>query len=255
MINHEGAYNKMRLAVERGNPFMFARYGDGEGIVLGYPNETPRDRYVKRLDKWFGTKGMTDKDLKRFADQVRESVKHCDLVGVPETRHTHLNSDWRSVLRIIHANKLLHSGQEVCGMDVVLWVQRQRWIPKLIAGVDRLCCITCRDVRKELMRVCHGLKEIEFFYLPPQMKPMVGPDMANGMRHWPTLFNAVPRWLDQHCSPGQVFFIGAGGAGKIYAQMVKERGGVALDVGSLFDGWAGKLTRTHIKNEVDTWRL
>lgn len=244
----------MRAAVVARRPYMFARYGDGEGLVLGFPQRTPLPKYRARLDKWFGCDGMTQPQLITIADKMRESVKHCNLVGVPEQRHYAMDANWRSVEKYMRHFQLLNS-QAVCGMDAVLWIQRRRWVPKLLAGVEKVCCITCRDVRKELLRVCHGLNRVEMFYLPPQKRPCLGPDMANGKKHYPELYREVPKWLDVVCQPGQVFLIGAGGLGKLYARMVKDRGGVALDVGSLFDGWAGLMTRSHIRNEPQTWRL
>jgi len=253
-LKHEEAIAHMRQAVVSGRPYMFARYGDGEGLVLGFPERTPLHKYRARLDKWFGSDGMSMPQLVTLADNMRESVKHCDLVGLPERRHHEMDSNWRSVEPYMKRYQLIN-GQKVCGMDAVLWLQRRRYLPKLLAGVETLCCITCRNVRKELKRVCHGLKRVEMFYLPPQKRPQMGPDMANGQRHYPTLYLEIPKWLDVVCKPGQVVLIGAGGLGKLYAQMVKERGGVALDVGSLFDGWAGLNTRSHIRNEPMTWRL
>jgi hypothetical protein len=43
--------------------------------------------------------------------------------------------------------------------------------------------------------------------------------------------------------PGQAFLIGAGVLGKVYCHRVKELGGVAIDVGSLIDAWAGVESR------------
>lgn len=255
MLTHESAIAHIRTAIEAGRPYMFARYGDGEGIILGYPEVTPHLKYRTRLDKWFGSAGMTIDQLTGFAKYMRESVRACDLVGIPEKRHMLLDGNWRSVKQYMDRYRLLDYGQSVCGMDAVLWLQRRRHVPWLIRGVERLCCITCRDVCSKLRRACHDLKEIEFFYLPPQNKPRLGPDMANGARHYPDLYEKIPAWLDATCRPGQVYFIGAGGAGKIYSMWIKWRGGIAIDMGSLFDGWAGLMTRSHIRNEPMTWRL
>lgn len=255
MITHEQAMNDMRNAIKAGRPYMFARYGDGEALVLGFPERTPLHRYKARLDKWFGCAGMSMAQLRTLADNMRDSVVACDLVGIPEKRHHAMDSNWRNVDVYMKRYHLLEHGQKVCGMDAVLWIQRRKAIPALLAGVSRLCCITCRDVRKPLMAACPDLKHIEMFYLPPQRRPLLGRDMANGVKHYPNLYREVPKWLDVLCQPGQVFFIGAGGLGKIYARMVKERGGIAIDVGSLFDGWAGMMSRSHIRNEPKTWRL
>jgi len=47
--------------------------------------------------------------------------------------------------------------------------------------------------------------------------------------------------------PGQLFLVAAGPLGKIYCQWVKERGGVALDFGSMADAWIGIDSRTYIR--------
>jgi hypothetical protein len=39
--------------------------------------------------------------------------------------------------------------------------------------------------------------------------------------------------------PGAVFLVGAGALGKIYCHWIQQRGGIALDIGSICDAWAG----------------
>ena len=39
--------------------------------------------------------------------------------------------------------------------------------------------------------------------------------------------------------PGALFLVGAGAFGKIYCHWIKQRGGVAIDIGSICDSWAG----------------
>jgi prephenate dehydrogenase len=45
-----------------------------------------------------------------------------------------------------------------------------------------------------------------------------------------------------------VCLIGGGFIGKMYAIKAKERGAVAIDCGSVFDRWAGRITRGKLKN-------
>jgi hypothetical protein len=45
---------------------------------------------------------------------------------------------------------------------------------------------------------------------------------------------------------GAVFLVGAGPLGKVYCHWIRERGGIALDIGSLFDAWAGIASRQRI---------
>ena len=40
-----------------------------------------------------------------------------------------------------------------------------------------------------------------------------------------------------------IFLVGAGVLGKIYCQWVKEQGGIAIDLGAMFDAWSGGKSR------------
>jgi hypothetical protein len=66
-------------------------------------------------------------------------------------------------------------------------------------------------------------------------------------KHYPALFNLIPKWLDEQPAKGNVFLVGAGGLGKVYCNWIKQRGGVAIDMGSILDGWAGLITRSYLK--------
>jgi len=37
---------------------------------------------------------------------------------------------------------------------------------------------------------------------------------------------------------GRVYLVGAGILGKMYCDVIKQRGGVAIDIGAVIDGWA-----------------
>lgn len=55
---------------------------------------------------------------------------------------------------------------------------------------------------------------------------------------------------------GDIFLIGGGPLGKVYYQKVKELGGIALDVGSTFDAWAGVATRSGMDSSFfDEYKL
>jgi hypothetical protein len=45
--------------------------------------------------------------------------------------------------------------------------------------------------------------------------------------------------------PGEVWLVAAGFLGKIYCDDIRQRGGIALDIGSLADYWMGYVTRSY----------
>jgi UDP-N-acetyl-D-mannosaminuronic acid transferase (WecB/TagA/CpsF family) len=59
-------------------------------------------------------------------------------------------------------------------------------------------------------------------------------------------------------TPADVYLVGAGSPGKAYAvEAATVHGAVALEIGSLFDGWAGMThTRSHLRQRSrEEWAL
>jgi len=54
---------------------------------------------------------------------------------------------------------------------------------------------------------------------------------------------------------GAVFIVGAGILGKIYAHLIHQRGGIAIDVGSVLDGWAHVSSRAFLQRTPDLFGL
>ena len=46
--------------------------------------------------------------------------------------------------------------------------------------------------------------------------------------------------------PGMLYLVGGGLYGKLYCQLIRSQGGVALDLGSLFDAWLGIPSRPNV---------
>lgn len=82
------------------------------------------------------------------------------------------------------------------------------------------------------------------------------------MRHYPDRFSEIQKTL-KIPYPGALFLVGSGVFGKIYCEWIKQRGGIAIDVGSMFDSWANfgrvlvgclGLTCTVRTKELVVWR-
>jgi hypothetical protein len=64
---------------------------------------------------------------------------------------------------------------------------------------------------------------------------------------YPIVFEAVCDAIDP--LPGEIYLVGAGILGKIFCNIIKERGGIALDIGSMADYWLGHETRRYIREQ------
>jgi hypothetical protein len=250
VVNYNTFLGSILAAIEGQRPFSFVRMGDGEGIVIGYPRYTSMTRCLQRYEKWFRSDSLTVESMKELSSNIRESCRCADIVGLPSSRHKSMGKDWRNVRTYSEALGILSSSTKTCPMDFVIDMQVRGDFRKILRHRE-VRCITCRNVKKQLQGL--GASSIETLFLPPQVKPMFGADYSNKEQHYPNLYTKIHEWISGR--PGGLYFIGAGGLGKVYCQWVKESGGVAIDIGSVFDGWAGLPTRTHLRIMMDRFKI
>lgn len=63
--------------------------------------------------------------------------------------------------------------------------------------------------------------------------------LSTGPAHYPQVYDETLAWIAREAGPGRLFLVGAGLLGKIYGQAIQQRGGVAVDVGSVLDLCSG----------------
>lgn len=62
---------------------------------------------------------------------------------------------------------------------------------------------------------------------------------------YPHYYQKVSAALNDIDIKGKLFVVAAGLAGKVFCARIAQRGGIALDVGSMMDAWAGKRARKY----------
>jgi hypothetical protein len=113
----------------------------------------------------------------------------------------------------------------------------------IIDGIGSISWISCHDLAPYLKRRFH-VDTRQQIIIPGEhrhRRKMVGPDDA-GLA-LPAVHAAVNASIAAR--PGEVYLIAAGFLGKIYAETVRQQGGVAIDIGSLADFWMGHKTRAY----------
>jgi hypothetical protein len=246
-INFDQFYSELKQALKDKKPWSHIRYGDGEGIVMGYPDFTKEHRAKARWHKWLGDCELIHiKDrMKRFGFMVRQSILNADIIGIPCLRHQTVNSDWRNVKKFMDYYKLIKENTKCCCMDCTVDLQKKGLYRELLKDQD-VIVISCRGVTQQLQEVTG--RPVLSILLPPQQKPNLGPILTK-KKHYPELYQSIIKFLnsDQDFT-GKLFLIGAGGLGKLYCDWAKSKGAMALDIGSIFDGWVGLITRSYLKD-------
>ena len=114
---------------------------------------------------------------------------------------------------------------------------------KLSEYIDNeLDAVTCRDI--DFWRGAHTIQVPEEAHT------------AGCVNDHPERFESLKAEICYQAEPGTLFLVGAGLFGKIYCGIARKWDAVALDVGSLFDGWAGVFNaRSYLTRDAKRYTI
>jgi hypothetical protein len=222
----------LQRRIAEGSPFALIRLGDGEGRLLGYPELTGRAELDTSLDIWFGHTDFEPHTLAALSVELRAATLDADLLGLPRPTQLDL-PEYRAVLQALDRFDLLARRPVLTDSAIHRYLQIGLFYRDLLAGLPFCGLVTCRDLAAPVARVFH-LGHVEQYLVPGEARfpgPMSG-------EHYPARFRELQETLRVPFA-GAVFLVGAGALGKIYCHWIKQRGGIALDIGSVCDAWAG----------------
>lgn len=223
-----------------GKPLSVVRLGDGEATLIGYPDHVPEEALGTFTRTWFGRHQPDRAQRLELAERVRESIRHADVIGV--TRGDEVDR-FTVVRHLLSVYGLVAEGAKIGRATLHRNLQERDLFTELLTGLDEVGIVTCRNVAP-LLEQAFSIGRVTTYLVPEEMEHATHPETVG--RHFPDRFEELRRTLAVP-RPGTLFLVGAGPCGKVYCQWIKERGGVALDIGSVFDGWDGRLTRRYIR--------
>jgi hypothetical protein len=224
-----------------GEGFSLVRLGDGEGLFLAgqrpclggaTTNGSQRDPRIE-------SNGHLPSDLHAaMIERCLLAIENADRVGVPDLSQCLQGPE--------------HYGLVLATLWKSLSPQRQTQLaPRLLPGGCHLHLYWLASgayERPPFLNV-HGVIAPQ---LPPNLagrvnwQPIPGEKGhhgdAEGPAHYPVVYNETLSWIDRQARPGRLFLVGAGILGKIYSDAIRQRGGVAIDVGSVMDLCGGLRT-------------
>jgi len=224
-------------------PMSIIRLGDGESAVIGYPDFTPASEFEHFLRVFFGTNALTKEQKSKFVCFVREAVRAADIIGVTGGAEV---TKFTVVRNFLAHYQLAAMSTHITQLALHRSLQEHGLYDELLRNQDVVGLITCRDVGQLLKRT-FNIREVITYKVPEEVAH--ARDKSNVARHFPDRFEEIRETLAVP-QPGMLFLIGAGPLGKVYCQWVKQRGGIGLDVGSMFDAWAGLATRRYMRTDA-----
>ena len=239
MNNIDVVEQEILNAIETQTPYSLIRIGDGEGRILMWPDEISRRMLDKHLKYWFG-KTLVDSAVTAIRANLVDAISNADRVGI---MHQPRNQFWRYA-----SDYIRQSGKPLADIDV----HKQMWfansLSKYLKVTNRVALITCRNIASAFYER----------YEPQYLRRILVPEEANTGRkatnHWPRRYVEVCKLIEEYGS-GWLYLVGAGVLGKSYCKFAKEAGNVAIDLGSIFDGWAGVKSRSFLSGNMEKWKL
>lgn len=221
----------IRDCMERSQPCSVVRLGDGEGALLGYPTITSRADVDRSLLTWLRTKDVPDAQVLALVRELKDVVRSADILGLPRRKQIE-HHRWRAVQQAVDALYLHRPGTLATHTALHRLLQHALLYRPILQNAPFLGLISCRRLGSELKRR-FNIGEVRWHGVRGELNE---PGEVQ-TPHYPDGFHELRETL-QVPFRGALFLVGAGAFGKIYCQWIKERGGIAVDIGSICDSWA-----------------
>ncbi|SFL45110.1 hypothetical protein [Methylorubrum salsuginis] len=242
--------------LNRGIPYSVVRLGDGEGRVLGYPMYFDQNRIlIEVLYYQFGPNSIQneidgsgrwlDGLIGELRSLVRLGIETADRVGLPvaEFFEGHEHGVTLGMTAYAYATQYAFGRlprmepSEAIGTNVFQQLAEVPWFfPRIAKAAKSVTTIGPWDLSNELQAAL-GVARVSHITVPSHYTW----GLDKGLGQFPVLYKQIrAAILARGDLRGQLFLVGAGLIGKYYCALIKQQGGVALDIGSVFDSWARK---------------
>lgn len=276
---HPQLQGRLCSMIGKRQPFSMVRLGDGEGNTLLWhlrKNDFPEltDMAMGKIMRlMFGRKAASREAWDEFSAMLCSAVDNATVVGLP------IESQIENC-----RNKLLAGPQADTHFDVrgaagviATWDWASRLPADWWAAPERL--LVNWHVHKSLLDMTESLVTqapiVSAISCYPEILPticqrfsataglslQIPPQASNiggtpGETHYPDVFNSLRNKIQSSDLSGHLFLVGAGLLGKVYCELVRQSGGMAIDVGSMMDVWVGKGVRPYQNDTfVEKYRL
>lgn len=224
-----------QAALAQGRGFALVRLGDGEGAMLSHDAPHMGEEVEFCLHIWFGDQAISEDDRRAMARGLERAMREANVLGIPRRAQLQVATRYHEVFA--NLERVLGPRRPAMGdMALHFYLQWSGALGALVRDARRLVLIGCRDVAGQFAA---------YFDMPVVQWLLRGEARFPGSvdePHWPTGYARMMARIEG-LGPGDLVLVGAGVLGKAYVAGAARRGAVALDMGSVFDGWAGIISR------------
>lgn len=237
VLENRRVYARLRSYVSKKRPFAMLRFGDGEG-VFGFREHDLNNFYRKACIKHWGAIPSLP-ERQQISNNIQKAYIQADISGIPMLP----TSRWWISARD-NFNNLARRG-DVCDMEIHIKLEQTRELYSLLKTAGKVTLIGCRDVRACISGL--GIDMVDWLPISEQYRFAKEKPLIPFYKQVAELENKIL----QRDFTGRICLLGAGVAGKHLGLLLRDRGGMVIDIGSVFDLWTNVNSRSWIKNKIE----
>jgi len=257
----EDLYNILATAIDKREPFSLVRLGDGEGRILGYPNIFEESVYINQvLTYQFGPgviemlrqlhgKDFVDQAMLDLKSLIMSSTNNADVIGIPswlhfrqETNHDNIIPKAAQALCVNTVASIKTTEQDCFDHFIFKPFHSQGYFHKLLNRQNNIIIVSHTNINSQ-MESNFNVEGCEHIRIPGHQTFMKDKEF-----HYPVEFLTIANKIKERAER-KIVLVAAGYLGKHYCNVAKEAGGIAIDIGSIFDGWCGVGRTDAVQNE------
>lgn len=228
----------LKKRIEEKTPTSLIRLGDGEGTILGYPDFVERKRVNNFFKTWYGKTDFSEEEALLHHRLLKQAITTADIVGLPRVKQLNKSPNWAVVEKSLIEYDLISPRHVITDAAIHRYLTFALQYRGLLKNLPFLGIISCRDLSVVLSDI-FNIEEVVHYSIQGESN-FPGSEQQP---HFPERFNELQEKLSVPMR-GAVFLVGAGVLGKVYCKWIKNRGGIAIDIGSICDAWANIPSRT-----------
>jgi hypothetical protein len=245
-LSDEQTVELVRSWIRERRPGALVRFGEGEGrLLIADPEDSESLRVASNKLKRQAGLLLRGKEVLEVKELVRKALDEADVVGIR-------GSDWFSEEHRMWVERIeeIYEQRRAAGRSsayvshCLISSRLYEALPSLLDSEQRISVISSREV-EPVLRETYGV-DARVYQVPSQyvMRNVDGAYEAklHGTPIWPDFYQQLRDEIDVR-ERGEVFLVGAGVFAKELCIEIRDRGGIALDMGSCLDQLAGKVTR------------
>jgi hypothetical protein len=239
-MNTEEVYNYLSGCIEHKRPCSLVRANDGEGLLFcGLHGEGHKQSHG--LMSAFGKNDFTETQLAYLYAEIFDGYSGADIIGYPMD-HIGIR-EWDIIREELSARGVLEN-KLYCSNNIQAYLWESGFLEKLITGLPSITIINHNDLEYKIKNR-FKIGKVTWIKTVGSAR-----DYANECDHFEDVFPyryiEIKDELRTELHTGEVFLVGMACLSKPICKTIKLLGGIAIDIGSVLDGWAGRKSRSNL---------